>query len=68
MVTAALAWAIPMFMSLIRIKKIPTVVVEILLGYFIGKYLLGSTEQESFRILEFLALSGFIFFNVYERA
>jgi len=61
MVVAALAWAVPMFMSLARLKKIPTVIIEIILGYFIGKYLLGSPEQESYRILEFLALTGFIF-------
>lgn len=61
MVVAALAWAIPMVMSLIRLKKIPTVIIEIILGYFIGKYFLGSSEQESYRILEFLALTGFIF-------
>jgi len=61
MVVAALAWLIPMTLSLARLKKVPSVIVEIILGYFIGRYLLGSPEQESYRILEFLALTGFIF-------
>ncbi|MCD4791502.1 MAG: monovalent cation:proton antiporter family protein [Bacteroidales bacterium] len=61
MVVAALAWLIPMTLSLARLKKVPSVIVEIILGYFVGRYLLGSPEQESYRILEFLALTGFIF-------
>ncbi|MBC8489028.1 MAG: cation:proton antiporter [Bacteroidetes bacterium] len=61
LVVAALAWLIPMTLSLARLKKVPSVIVEIILGYFIGRYLLGSPEQESYRILEFLALTGFIF-------
>ena len=61
LVTAGLAWVIPMFLSIARIKKVPTVIIEIILGYFIGAYLLGSPENESYRILEFLALTGFLF-------
>jgi len=61
LVTAGLAWVIPMFLSIARIKKVPTVIIEIILGYFIGSYLLGTPEQESYRILEFLALTGFLF-------
>lgn len=50
-----------MALSLLRIKKIPSVIVEIILGYFAGKFILLNMNPESIRILEFLALTGFIF-------
>ncbi|MBU1013178.1 MAG: monovalent cation:proton antiporter family protein [Bacteroidetes bacterium] len=56
-----IAWAIPMLMSILRITKIPTVVVEILAGYFIGRSLLMGYPTESIVYLDFLALTGFIF-------
>lgn len=61
LVVTAIAWVTPILLSLFKIKKIPSVVVEIILGYFIGKYLLQSVDPESSRILEFFALTGFIF-------
>ncbi len=61
MVVAAIAWGTPVLLSLFKLKKVPSVIVEIILGYFIGQYLLGSIDHESFRILEFFALTGFIF-------
>ena len=61
LVIVGLAWIIPMALSVLRIKKIPSVVVEIFLGYFAGKYLLSNISPESSNILEFLALTGFIF-------
>ena len=61
LVVASIAWGTPVLLSLFKLKKIPSVIVEIILGYFIGKYLLGSIDHESFRILEFFALTGFIF-------
>ncbi|MBN1415182.1 MAG: cation:proton antiporter [Bacteroidales bacterium] len=61
LVVAAIAWGTPILLSLFKLKKIPSVIVEIILGYFIGKHLLGSVDHESFRILEFFALTGFIF-------
>jgi Kef-type K+ transport system membrane component KefB/Trk K+ transport system NAD-binding subunit len=61
LVVAAIAWGTPILLSLFKLKKIPSVIVEIILGYCIGKYVLGSVDHESFRILEFLALTGFIF-------
>lgn len=60
-IVLAIAWLIPMLMTFFRIKRIPTVVLEILAGYFIGKYLLGTAPQESLKYVEFLALTGFIF-------
>jgi len=61
LVVAAIAWGTPILLTLFRLKKIPSVIVEIILGYFIGKFILGSIDHESFRILEFFALTGFIF-------
>ncbi len=60
-VVAAIAWFTPVFLSLFKLKKIPSVIVEIILGYFVGQYLLEGIDSESFRILEFFALAGFIF-------
>jgi Kef-type K+ transport system membrane component KefB/Trk K+ transport system NAD-binding subunit len=61
LVVVGLAWIIPMALSVLRIKKIPSVVVEIFLGYFAGRYLLVDISPESINILEFLGLTGFIF-------
>jgi Kef-type K+ transport system membrane component KefB len=61
MVVIGLAWFIPMLLTLLRIKRIPSVIVEILAGYLAGKYLLTDINPESLRILEFLGLTGFIF-------
>ena len=61
LVVTAIAWLTPICLSMFRLKKIPTVIVEIVLGYFVGKYLLGKIDHESFRILEFFALTGFVF-------
>jgi len=61
MVVAAIAWGTPVLLSLFKLKKVPSVIVEIILGFFVGKYLLGSIDHESFRILEFFALTGFVF-------
>jgi len=61
LVIVALAWIIPMALSLLRIKRIPSVIVEILMGYFVGRLLLLNISPESMYILEFLGLCGFIF-------
>lgn len=61
LVVAAIAWATPIMLNLFKLKKVPSVVVEIILGYFVGKYFLESVDHESFRILQFFALTGFIF-------
>ncbi len=62
LVVIAIAWLTPLLVSFFRISKVPTVVLEILFGYFIGQYfLIHTADMESMRILEFLALSGFIF-------
>lgn len=61
MIIIGLAWIIPMLLSVIRIKRIPSVIVEIFLGYVAGRLFLLNINPESLRILEFLALTGFIF-------
>jgi len=61
MVVVGLAWIVPMALSVLRIKKVPTVIVEIILGYFVGHTLLANISPESLNILEFLGLTGFIF-------
>ncbi len=61
LVVVGLAWLIPMGLSLLRISRIPSVIAEIFLGYFAGHFLLLHISPESMQILEFLALSGFIF-------
>ena len=61
LVVLALAWLVPVSMTLFKIKKVPTIIVEILAGFIIGKLFLGSISFESARILDFLALSGFLF-------
>ncbi|HKK43232.1 MAG TPA: cation:proton antiporter, partial [Bacteroidales bacterium] len=61
LIVTGLAWIIPMGLSVLRIKKVPSVIVEILLGYVAGRFLLVGTDEGSMKILEFLALSGFIF-------
>jgi Kef-type K+ transport system membrane component KefB/Trk K+ transport system NAD-binding subunit len=61
LVVMALAWIIPMALSILQLKKIPSVVVEIFLGYFVGRLFLLKINPESLNILEFLGLTGFIF-------
>jgi len=61
LVIIALAWIVPMTISLLRLRRIPTVVLEIILGYFAGRYILVYADDLSIKILEFLALTGFIF-------
>ncbi|UBM62023.1 monovalent cation:proton antiporter family protein [Candidatus Sulfidibacterium hydrothermale] len=61
LLVAGVAWLVPILLSLLRLNKIPAVIVEIILGYFLGHYILVDHFTESFHILEFLALSGFVF-------
>jgi Kef-type K+ transport system membrane component KefB len=61
LIVATLAWAIPMLKSLARLTKIPNAVLELALGYIIVSPLIDNFSGESVRILEFLALTGFIF-------
>ncbi len=57
----AAVWAIPTFMSVIRLEKIPTVIIEIIIGFILGKIFFHSFSEQSLQILDFLALTGFLF-------
>jgi Kef-type K+ transport system membrane component KefB/K+/H+ antiporter YhaU regulatory subunit KhtT len=61
LIIAAIAWGIPMLMSVLRITKIPTVIVEILTGYFIGKYFILGNPSDATVLLDYFALTGFVF-------
>ncbi len=61
LVIVGLAWIIPMGLSVLRIKKVPSVIVEIFLGYIAGRFVFINISPESINILEFLGLTGFIF-------
>jgi len=56
-----LAWAAPIILSLFRLNKVPTVIAEIILGFVLGHFMLDNFSTESMKILDFLALAGFIF-------
>ncbi len=60
MVVMAVAWFTPMLLSWINLRKVPSVIVEILLGFVIGHYFI-EFDEHSLEILRFLALSGFVF-------
>lgn len=51
----------PLLLSLLKLKKVPSVIIEIVFGFIIGHYFMTNHTTESFHILEFMALSGFIF-------
>jgi Kef-type K+ transport system membrane component KefB/Trk K+ transport system NAD-binding subunit len=61
LVVISIAWLTPILLSLLKLKKVPTVIVEIVLGFIIGHYFMPNHSTDSYHILEFLALSGFIF-------
>lgn len=61
LIVAFLAFTIPILLSLFNLGKIPSVIVEILVGYFIGKYVIASFPEAHIESLDFLALSGFMF-------
>ncbi len=61
LLVAGVAWLVPILLSLLRLNKIPAVIAEIVFGYVLGHFVLIDHTLPSFHILEFLALSGFIF-------
>ncbi len=61
LVVAAVAWLTPLLMSLLRLRRIPTVIMEIVIGFVIGKFLFAYFTPESTDILDFLAFTGFMF-------
>ncbi len=61
MIVMTLAWIAPVVLALFKFGKVPTVIAEIVLGFVLGHFLLDIFSPESIRILDFLALAGFIF-------
>ena len=55
------AWIIPILLSVFKIEKVPSVIVEIIAGFIIGYYLHQHFTPEAIKALDVLALSGFIF-------
>lgn len=61
LIIAAIAWATPLLLSLLKLKKIPTVLVEIIMGFVAARFFFGDLSGDTMRILEFLAQVGLIF-------
>jgi len=61
LVVVAIAWFVPIMMSLLQARRVPTVIVEIIAGFMVGYYLMGYASEDSLMILDFLALTGFLF-------
>ncbi len=61
MIVLTLAWIAPVILSLANMGKVPTVIAEIVLGYVLGHFFMERFSPESIKILDFLALAGFIF-------
>jgi Kef-type K+ transport system membrane component KefB len=60
-IVTIVALIVPVILSLLRLSRIPTVIVEMIAGYIIGKYIIGFFPDSHIQSLDFLALSGFMF-------
>jgi len=54
-----IAWMVPLTLSWLRITKVPSVIVEIVLGVVMGPFVLGWIEDNTY--LTFLSKTGFLF-------
>ncbi|MGM0496999.1 MAG: cation:proton antiporter [Bacteroidota bacterium] len=61
LIVVFLAFVIPIVLNLLKMGKVPSVVVEILVGYVVGKFIISSFPDAHIQPLDFLALSGFMF-------
>lgn len=61
LVVMLVAWLVPVVISLLKINRIPAVVIEILIGYLLGHFLIGFVSKETLFILDFLAILGLMF-------
>lgn len=61
LVITAIAWFTPLLLSMLKLKKIPTVLVEIILGFLVARFFFGDLSDGTIRTLEFLAQIGLIF-------
>lgn len=55
------AWVTPMILSTFKIEKLPSVLVEMMAGYLLGRLFLTNLDHDSLFLLDFLALTGLIF-------
>ncbi|WP_339607850.1 cation:proton antiporter [uncultured Roseivirga sp.] len=55
----SIAWLVPLVLSRLEISKVPSVIVEILMGVLVGPFVLGWIEETP--ITSFLAQTGFLF-------
>lgn len=61
LIVAAIAWLTPIILSVFKLKKIPSVIIEIILGFVAAQFLFDGFSKESYLILDFFALFGFLF-------
>jgi len=61
MVVVIIAWVTPIALSLLRVQKIPAVVMEIIMGFIIGKAFIDMISGNTMFILDFLSFTGLIF-------
>jgi len=55
----ALAWIVPIVTRQFKFIRFPSVIVEIIAGFIIGKHVLGILPEAAY--LDFLSLTGFVF-------
>ncbi len=61
LIVVFVAWVTPFLMATLHIKRIPTVIIEIIFGYLASLGFKDYFNPADLEILNFLALSGFIF-------
>jgi Kef-type K+ transport system membrane component KefB/Trk K+ transport system NAD-binding subunit len=61
LIVVFIAWFIPFTLSLLKIEKIPAVLLEMVAGYIVGRFVLHLVKPDSLLILDFLALCGLVF-------
>lgn len=61
LLVAFIAWMVPILLNLLRLKRLPAPVLEIVIGYFFARYLLEDVSDATFFSLDFLGLIGLIF-------
>lgn len=54
-----IAWIVPLFLSWLEISKVPSVIVEIVMGVMIGPFVLDLVKETPY--MDFLASTGFLF-------
>ncbi len=61
LIVATIAVLVPLLITALKIQRIPAVIIEIIAGYLVGRYLLNGFAEHQLQTLDFLALSGFMF-------